>query len=322
MTRPLAARAGTLLALALAVFGCGQAEPAAAPPEVTPRAALLPPGDGLSVGRISAVVIAVRMPSGHRVLPVPAPRLEGAEILSVHSDVRELDRGSWLHRTVLQLRPLEPGVLDWPATAIEVEAPDGNRVVLALEARKFDVDSILGRERPDRQPYGLRSVPEPVLGAGFASGLLVGGLLAGLSTALLFRLRRASQTGKQEESRDIPRTPTRNEAGPHSRRALDEARALAASDPRAASNAGAALLRVFASRRFGCELQALTTEEIAERGPAALPSRCLSQLLALLRRYDADRFRPQSAGPGRADVSASLEATERFVEAWADGGRK
>jgi hypothetical protein len=119
-----------------------------------------------------------------------------------------------------------------------------------------------------------------------------------------------------------PSVSFRSGAAERARTGLEAARTLAHEDPRAASNAGAALLRAFASARFRCELQALTTDEIASRPPGALAPDCIADLVGLLGRYDAERFRKDALAPGGADVRDNLLASIRFIDRWAEGERR
>jgi len=146
------------------VAGCGRDDSHGSRAETSSQAVLIESTAGLAVGRIDNLVLAVRTPAGRRVLPLPSPRLDGAEVLGLHTDVEEMGPDSWLHRTWVQVRPLRAGDLVWPETSVVIEAPDGGREALVVPEQRLEVDSVIGRERPDRQPYGLRRPPGRSLG--------------------------------------------------------------------------------------------------------------------------------------------------------------
>jgi hypothetical protein len=279
-----------------------------------PRAAFVPSARPLAVGVVGEIVVAVRTPAAHRVQPIPSPELDGAEIVRVHSEVREHAGGGWLHRTHWRVRPLEPGPLRWPATEVTVVSPSGDETRLALAARVLDVEAVMRPVEEDRAPYGLVELPAAEPGPGFGAGLAAGatatvGLLGLLAGWRRRRTRRAADPAPAP-GRAPATTATASDDDP-----LAQARRALPDDPRRAATLAAAALRAVASERLHVDIRAATTEEIDRTRPVTAPDDVVTELVRLLGRHDATRFPGRPAAPDAVarDVADSAALAARLA---------
>jgi hypothetical protein len=194
MTRRSACTAA-LLSAALLASACGQPPPGA---PVEPRAAWLLDPPQVRVGDVAMLERLVVTPPGWTVVPFqPAQAPAGFWLLDAEALPPERLASRWLHRTRLRIRARELGRFEWPAGTAEVEAPDGEKLRLALDAHPLEVVSLLS-ETPDRlTPFGVR----PARGAGAiaAGGGCAGafGSLAALGVILL--VARAARAARPRE---------------------------------------------------------------------------------------------------------------------------
>lgn len=296
------------------------AEPAS---DAAPRASLILGERSLAVGVIGEVIVAVRTPVGHRVLPIVPPPLESAELVSSDTGLDEHPGGGWLQRTHLHVRPLAPGPLRWPALEVRIEAPDGETTRLTLPERDFEVASVMRGIDDDRSPFGFH---EPAVQAGsdqrFVSGLLCGLVAGGTGTLGLLALlgltrgRRAARTRQSSVTDSGANTESSASDAP----SFAPARAVLESDPRLAATRAAMALRALASMRFRVDLRASTTEELRRARPGITSDADFADLIQLLERLDALRFpdRPIT----RDEVARQLDSGEPLVRRWTCAERR
>ena len=81
---------------------------------------------------------------------------------------------------------------------------------------------------------------------------------------------------------------------------------------------GSTLLRHFVSSRFGVDLSASTTEELATTEPVMGVRSRWPEVVRILRSLDDERFRDRSSdGATRQQrVSRALDEVERFIARW------
>jgi hypothetical protein len=319
-------RVGRRLAIGLALLaGLAPGDGASAPADAGPRAALIVDDAPLAVGVVGEVVVAVRTPIGHRVLPIAPPPLAGAEIVGTSVEVREHPGGGWLHRTHLRLRPLEDGPLRWPAIEIDVAAPDGERERLALPERVLEVGSVMRPAEDDRPPFGLvapeheaTATAEPLV---FAAGAALGAGGALACSALVARRRRRRAAPAPEPGGTDEATPmARGDETPAGVDPLACARAALDRDPRRAAGLAAAALRRLVSDRCRVDLRAATTEELREARPAAAPPELFDELVHLIERHDASRFPDHPVDPAR--VARDVEQSAALAARWPGAGER
>ena len=296
-----------LLAAALLAAACGEPPPAA---PVEPRATWLLEATQLRVGDVASLDRLVVTPPDWTVSPLEPPAApDGFWLLDSESLATERLASRWIHRTRLRIRAREVGRFTWPAETVGVEAPEGEKRQLPLDALEIEVVSVLP-EAPDRlTPFGVRPLPEAAgraLLAAAAAGAL--GSLGAVALALLVvRRRRARAAAPREAAAGEP-------ADSRARASLTRAREALAGDPERAANAISAALRHFVAERFGVAAPARTSEELAAMpAPFSLATRWTA-LVALLRALDAERFAPRAdAAPCAQPVAELLDAAEAFV---------
>jgi hypothetical protein len=229
----------------------------------------------------------------------------------------EKETSRWIHRTRLRLRARRAGRYLWPATSVEVEAPDGALTTLAVDPLPVEVTSILP-ELPERlTPFGVRSPPPASRATGSVWGPAAAGALAalaGVGLVALARRRRREQAHAVAPSRTPPVQPPWE-------RALQElaaARELSRRAPFDAAHATAGALRRYVARRFGTDAAARTSEELAETTPPFAATSRWPAFLAMLRALDELRFRPEgdrSVGEAlAARLAVLLDEAVAFVE--------
>ena len=306
MTRRSAC-AAALLSATLLASACRQPPPGA---PVEPRAAWLLDPPQVRIGDVAMLERLVVTPPGWTVVPFqPAQAPAGFWLLDAEALPPERLASRWLHRTRLRIRARELGRFEWPAATAEVEAPDGVKMRLALDAQPLEVVSLLS-ETPDRlTPFGVRPLPETParsLLAAAAAGAF--GTLAALSVFLLVARRRRARAVR-------PREPAAGEPPEtRARAALGRARAALEADPRAAADAAATVLRRFLSERFGVPAPARTSQELAAMTPPFALTTRWAGVVALLRSLDEQRFAPPPKPPGGAGrLAPLLDAAELFI---------
>jgi hypothetical protein len=314
-----AGKALLLSALVGGLLGC-QEEPSdarhAASP--APRATLVLEPPRFGVGQVAELELAVVTPPEHTPRPFfPPPELPGLWLLSADRLPVEKQSTRWVHRTRLRVRARASGRFVWPASMLQVEAPDGSVSSIPLAEVPVEVVSILP-DYPDRfTPFGVRR-PRPAtrrsesIWGPAAAGALAA--LAGVGLVALARRRRGSaQDGALEAG------PTRAEPPwLRAREDLAQARERAAADPFAGAHATARALRRYLARRFGADAIGRTSEELAAAMPPFGARSRWPAFVAILRGLDEFRFLPESDRSVRealaARVSALLVEAEAFVE--------
>jgi hypothetical protein len=306
-------------------------EPAAAAPEPAAALSIEPPL--LAIGDVATLELVVATPPEHRVLPLVPPDpadLPGLWLLDVETLPAETGPVRWVHRARLRVRPRDVGVHAWPALAVEVEDPEGGRRRLEIPARTIEVVSVLPDHAGRTGPFGLLEPAEgggPLRRLAWAAGGAAFGLLAAGALALARRRRPRSRSEAGGPTAPPEPGPGLAADAERARAELAGAQELAASDPRAAADAGARALRRWATVRFGRDLGASTTEELAQRDPPVAARAAWPALLRLLGALDAVRFAaaPRAAPESddeRARLRVALELAQRFVAGTgARGGR-
>ena len=291
-----------MLAAALLAAACGES-PRAAP--VEPRAAWLLESLPIRIGDVASLDRVIVTPPGWTVAPLEPPAApDGFWLLDAESLPTERLASRWIHRTRLRIRARELGRFAWPAGTAEIEAPEGEKRQLPVDALALEVVSVLP-EAPDQlTPFGVRPLPETAgrsLLAAAAAGAL--GSLSALALGLFVVRRRRARAA----------APRKAEAGePADSRAsarLTSAREALAANPERAADAISAALRHFVAMRFGVAAPAHTSEELAAMpAPFALATRW-EALVTLLRALDSERFAPQ------ADTTSCMKRVARLLEA-------
>lgn len=343
--RPTAALPCAAIALGLAALvalaGCDespaarQSEPrtdasaAARPPVTHFRATLVLEPLQLMIGEVVTARITVVTPPEHRLLPFQPPEVAGVWLLDATTLDVARSETRWVHQTEIRLRTRDVGPLVWPAFQVVVEDFQGLQRSVDVSKREFEVVSML-QEFPDQMtPFGLRT-REPArtrgsfwLGAGLGCAAALA--LAGLALAF-YRARdrvpaESEATARSARARELTLWEWADSELAGAEAALDSP-----DGPRDAANRGARLLRQYVERRFNIQTEALTTEELsATKPPLAIDSRW-PELVRILRRFDAERFRASplegAAVAGARDGSHSgidsgiqneIEAVKRFV---------
>jgi hypothetical protein len=312
-------RAGALAAACAlaAALGCGRPEPPpppAAPATLQGGVIVEPPEIG--IGDTATVEVAIVTPPDHRVPPLAAPEAaEGLWVLSAETLPVRREPGRLVHRTRFLVRARATGELVWPAQEVEVEAPDGTRVPLALAPRPVRVVSA-ARELPERTaPFGYREPSEPGRVRGFLLPAAFGAVAAFAAVALAAVARRAR--GARAEAPPAPAVAEGVAARPAraAQAALLAAIGRAAGDPVGAADAASVALRVFVERSTGAPARCATTEELARLAPPLLLEHRWREWLALLADLDAARFRAAALGTpeSRAALAARLRAGLELV---------
>lgn len=315
-------RAGKALllgALLGELLGC-QGEPSdarhAASP--TPRATLVLEPPRVGVGQVTDLELAVVTPPEYTPRPFsPPPELPGLWLVSADRLPVEKQPTRWVHRTRLRVRARASGHFVWPASVLEVEAPDGSVSALPVAEVPVEVVSILP-DYPDRfTPFGVRRPApaarrsESIWGPAAAGALAA---LAGVGLVVLARRRRGGAQAAPAEPGAARTEPPWNLA----REDLAQARERAASDPFAGAHAIARALRRYLARRFAADAIGRTSEELAAATPPFGARSRWPAFVAILRGLDEFRFLPESDRGVRealaARVAALLSEAEDFVE--------
>jgi hypothetical protein len=285
------------------------------------RAALVLEPSRLKVGEVSTAVVTVVTPPDHRLLPVSPPEVPGVWLLDATSQDVARSQQRWVHRTRIRLRAREVGRLVWPAFDVSIEDADGAKHTVPVGERAFEVVSVL-RDHPDQvTPFGLRTAPKRRGGGDFWIGAGAGAAatLALAATAFAFYRARDRVPPESEAAR---RDAMEKQATLWEWADSELAQAMAALDskdgphgPRDAANRGARLLRQYVARRFNVQTEALTTEELdATHPPLAIDSRW-PELVRILGRFDAERFRQALVDDAAADrIRRSIDEVKHFVD--------
>jgi len=314
-----AGRALLLGALLAGLLGC-QEEPfdsryAASP---TPQATLVLEPPRIGVGQVAELELVVVTPPGHTPRPFPPPsELPGLWLLSTDRLPVEKQPNRWVHRTQLRVRSRASGRFVWPASELEIEAPDGSVSALPVAEVPVEVVSILP-DYPDRfTPFGVRRPPPAAGQSRSVWGPAAAGALAVLAGVGLVGLARRRLGGV----RQAPARPGAERGEPPWSRAqqeLEEARQRADDDPFAGAHATACALRRYLSRRFGADAIGRTSEELAEATPPFGARSRWPAFVAILRGLDEFRFLPESEPSVRqalaTRVATLLVEAEAFVE--------
>jgi hypothetical protein len=314
-----AGAAWLLSALLGAAAGCGDAPPGvqhAAP--IAPRATLVLEPPRIGVGQVAVLELAVVTPPGHTPRPfAPPQQLPGLWLLDAETLPVEKQPSRWVHRTRLRLRARAVGVFAWPASTLQLEAPDGSLLPLALEERLIEVTSLLP-EYPDRfTPFGVRAPPEPEGPAGNVWGPAAAGALAALACVGLVglaRRRRRKTPGVGPAPSPAPGPPPWERA----RSDFAQARELVAAEPFAAAHALALALRRYVTRRFRTDAAGRTSEELAAATPPFAATSRWPAFVAILGGLDELRFQPESDRAARDALSTRLAALLAEAEAFVD----
>lgn len=305
----------TLVALAALMWvslACGEAREA--PPEVasvTPRAgAVIEPPD-LYIGDVAQVEVAVVVPPGHRVQPIPAPtRVPGLWILEAEELPVERTASHHVYRTRFKVRARETGEYSWPTQIAVVETPSGERLELETSVRPLRIHEVKGEFPGRREPFSFRAPSANSREGGFALPALlgaVGTLLALVLGAWVRRVRNRPPAGAGERSPALPSWRA-------TQAALEAAVDRLETNPVAAANAASAALRIYVARRYASAAETATTEELAAEPAPPGASKRWPELLRLLRALDGFRFRCVAEDPlERDELSATLRAAQRFV---------
>ena len=247
--RECARGAVALAALWLACAGCGSADDAATPAApVSPRVgAVIEPPD-LQIGDVARVEVAVVVPPGHRVLPIPAPdRVPGLWILEAEEVPVERTAAHEVHRTRFKVRARKTGEFRWPAQTAVVETPGGERLELESAERALRIHEVSGEFPGRREPFSFRAPRASTRERGFALPALLGAGGTLLALALVAGVRRIRARP--------PAAPGGTSAPVPSWRATQAALEAAADrlneDPVAAANAASGEVATFDLLPFG-----------------------------------------------------------------------
>jgi hypothetical protein len=315
-------RAGAALLLSAllgGLLGC-QEEPSdaryAASP--TPRATLVLEPPRIGVGQVAELELAVVTPPGHTPRPFSPPsELPGLWLLSADRLPVEKQSTRWVHRTRLRVRARASGRFVWPASLLEVEAPDGSVSALSVAEVPVEVVSILP-DYPDRfAPFGVRRPPPAARRGGSVWGPAAAGALAALAGVGLVALARRRRGSAQ----DAPADPGAARVEPPwnlAREDLAVARESAAGDPFAGAHATAVALRRYLARRFGADTIGRTSEELAAAAPPFGVRSRWPAFVAILRGLDEFRFLPESDRSVREALATRVAALLAEAEAFVD----
>jgi hypothetical protein len=314
-----AGQALLLSALLGGLLGCrGEPSDARYAASPTPRATLVLEPPSIGVGQVAELELAVVTPPGHTPRPFSPPsELPGLWLLSADRLPVEKEPTRWVHRTRLRVRARASGRFVWPASTLEVAAPDGSVSALAVEEVPVEVLSILP-DYPDRfTPFGVRRPAPAARRSGDVWGPAAAGALAALAGVGLVALARR----RRDSARDAPAESGAARAEPPWKRAredLAEARERAARDPFAGAHATARALRRYLARRFGADAIGRTSEELGVATPPFGARSRWPAFLAILRGLDEFRFLPESDRSVREALATRVDAllveAEAFVE--------
>jgi len=306
MTKLAAAALSSLLAL----LACSEAPPPERPPaQATPAATLILEPPRLEIGETATLEVAIVVPPGTRVGPVPSPdEIPGIWVLGIDGPSMSSSLERDVHLTHFRIRAREVGSFTWPATHVQIVRPGHPEQRLEIPARSFRVRSVV-KDVPGQLTFFSYRESTRLGDRGEVRGVvlpaLVGAALALAGVGLVVLVRRA---------RALPKTsgmePKRDEAPWRATQAaLAAASEIAGNDlPRAADMASAAL-RVFVDRRFRTHTTRATSEELRGRKPPFLLTTRWERLLDLLERLDALRFPPRSG-----DLQVGVHALRNVIE--------
>lgn len=320
MKKPAVAAICMLASAGLVASSCLLACSETPPPDrpkapVTPAATLILEPPRLEIGEMATLDVAIAVPPGTRVGPVPSPdEIPGIWILGIDGPSLSSSPERDIHHTRFRIRAREVGSFDWPASAVQIARPDQPEERLEIPSRSFHVRSVV-RDVPGQLTFFSYREASPLGERGQVGGVvlpaLVGAALALAGVGLFILVRRV---------RGIPQG-VKPEPGPEEApwratgAALATASEIAEHDlPRAADMASAAL-RVFVDRRFRTHITRATSEELRERKPPFLLTTRWETLLDLLERLDGLRFPPRSDdGPVGVHILRELiEEIQAFV---------
>jgi hypothetical protein len=312
-------RALLLGALLSGLLGChGEPSDTGEAASPTPRATLVLEPPRIGVGQVAELELAVVTPPGHTPHPfAPPSELPGLWLLSADPLPIEKQPSRWMHRTRLRVRARASGSFVWPASSLEIEAPDGSVSTLGVAEVPIEVLSILP-DYPDRfTPFGVRRPPPAARNAGSVWGPAAAGALAALAGVGLVALARRRRAIARE-ARAEPRAKRVEPPWSRAREELVGARQCAVEDPFAGAHATAVALRRYVSRRFGADAIGRTSEELAAATPPFGARSRWPAFVAILRGLDEFRFLPESDGNVRealaARVATLLVEAEAFVD--------
>ncbi len=311
-------RAWIPLGAGLLLAGCGP--PAPPSDEVVaplPRATVVLEPSTLLLGQVARLEVAVVTPPDHQVAPLVPPRaVPGIWVLDWEAPVLERRPERWLHRAGIRIRTQELGEFQWPALRIQVEGPEEVHTTLVTEPVALRVVTSQAESPPRQTPYPLRELPAPAGWRPLAGAAAGGALLALAAVAAVARWRRSGlvHTARHEASTQAadPVSAWREACAD-----LDAACQRGAREPAQAAADTAVVLRRYVVCRFGLELGAHTTEELAAaRTPRVLATRWQG-LVEVLRELDRARFRAPEAveTDPRAERRArqAIDAAARFA---------
>ncbi len=311
-----------MLAVALAL-GCERpGEPEPTPPDFagapSVRATLVFEPPVLHIGEIMTLELAVVTPPHHRVPAITPVTPPGLELLGARSLAPELGGNRWVYRTQLRVRAQAIGTYIWPPLDLTIERPDGSEEIVRVAQRRFEVRSVREDLEARTQPFGLQQAPVTSARSqgSFLTGLLFGLAAAAIALASWWVGRRlvARRPARHASPSQKPTIGLRD----WTHHELDEALSILDADPRRAASAGAHLLRVYMSRRFGSETEASTTEELERHSPALAERSLWPDFIRILHSFDDERFRPHAdpahGSPNGGRIRSALEASRRLVE--------
>lgn len=312
-TRPgRASHTAALATLLFIAWGCGSTDDAPTPAApVSPRiGAVIEPPD-LHIGDVARVEVAVVVPPGHRVRPIPAPdRVPGLWILEAEELPVERTAAHQVHRTRFKVRARKTGEFHWPAQTAVVETPGGERLELESAVRPMRIHEVADDFPGRREPFSFRAPPAGTRNRGFALPVVLGAGGTLLALALVAWVRRVRTRPPGTGSG----TPAPAPSWRATQAALEAAMDRLNEDPVAAANAASAALRVHVTRRYATSAETATTEELASGEPPLGASKRWPELLRLLRALDDFRFRPVADDSlERDELAATLRAAQRFV---------
>lgn len=315
MTPGRAHPAAVLLgALALACGG-GSDGAQVAPVPVSIRGGVVVEPPELAIGERAIVEVAVVTPPHHRLLPLEAPEsIEGLWVLGVEPLPPERSAGRWVHRVRFWVRTRTTGELAWPELTAWVGGPNGERIEVPLAGRPLRVIEV-SREMPERtEPFSFRTRDEPERRGGFLLPALLGSAMTAVALLLagVVRHARAARTaGEESAAAELGSKPELR-----AREAFAAAAEAIERDGVAAAGAASAALRIYVHQRTGAPAPFSTTEELDALAPPLLLAHRWSDLVALLRRLDAARFRAGAlaSADGRQDLLAAIRAARALVE--------
>jgi hypothetical protein len=290
------------------------------------RASLVFEPPVLHIGDVLEVQIAIVTPPQWRVHPIELPAIDGVEILERRELPVDTGRLRWIHRTAVRLRPERLGAYEWPDHAATCEDSQGRLETLAIEGRAFEVTSVVPEVPLRDSPFGVqhpsasmqssrsgkaRSGGLPISTAALLSALA---MLVGIAIGAASERRvPASRASAAEDSSE----PDRAQLDPDAW-ALAELESLSAAvrqDPRGAASATAVVMRVYADRRFGTDIQGATTHELEQGPPVWFLESRWSDFTSILHDLDDARFTGAS-DVDRGDLEgAGMESTlERAMQ--------